>query len=110
MRLVILLIVMIPFCVSAALGQSETEEPERELDLKEATCIVYNEVVEAEDGRSDVLYVWAHGYWTGQQGVTEENVKEPLSWSRLEVFVQKLNSACAKTPGKLWVAAIREVK
>jgi len=110
MRLAILLVVMILFCVSTVLGQSETEESEQKLDLTKATCSIYNEVVEAEDGRSEVLYVWAHGYWTGQRGVTEENAKEPLSWSNLEVFVQKLNSACAKTPDKLWAAAIRDVQ
>ncbi len=110
MRTTVLIVASVLVCFSAALGQTEAEEPERKLDLSEATCSLYNEVVAAEDGRSDVLYVWAHGYWTGQRGVTEQNAKEPLSWSNLEVFVEKLNAVCAATPDKRWLAAIRAVQ
>ncbi len=110
MRLTVLLVVMILVGQITARGQSDIEEPERQHDLTKVTCSVYNEVVEAEDGRSEVLFVWAHGYWTGQKGVTEKNAKEPLSWSNLEVFVEKLNSVCTASPEKLWVAAIREVR
>ena len=110
MKLAILFIVAALVSPSTVFGQSEPEEPERKLDLTKATCSLYNEVVAAEDGRSDVLNVWAHGYWTGQQGVTEKNAKEPLSWSNLEIFVQKLNTACTKKPQKLWAETIRDVK
>jgi hypothetical protein len=110
MKMTVVIVAGVLLCFSTTMGQSEAEEPERKIDLTEATCSLYNEVVAAEDGRSDVLYVWAHGYWTGHRGVTEKNAKEPLSWSNLEVFAEKLNAVCSAMPDKLWASAIREVQ
>ena len=101
------------FALAAMLGlpmqdQSPVPEPSGQIDLSAYECRTYLALVEAEDGRSDVHTVWAHGYYSALQGVDETST-EPLTFETIIQFARRLQQTCRDEPAKLFVVAVKEV-
>lgn len=84
-------------------------DPDTVIDLKSATCWSFIEVVDAQDGRADVLLVWAHGYHAATVGVDDTNAP-PMTWRTVEEFGERLQKACRHDPKALWLKVIRDLK
>ena len=88
--------------------QAQAYDPEGQIDPKTYTCAQHKEIVELEDGRSDVRTVWAHGYYSALHGVGENS--PPLTAQMVVAFAQRLEEICRENPSKLFITAIKEVQ
>lgn len=77
------------------------------LDLKSYHCAEHLELVDLEDGRSDIVTVWAHGYYNGMRGMDEKS--DPDNWITVEDLSEQILKVCREDPAKLFIAAVREV-
>jgi len=87
-------------------AQSPPQADNEPLDLKSYHCELHLELVDLEDGRSDIVTVWAHGYYNGMRGVDENT--EPAGWISVEAFSEQLLKACQRDPEKLFIGAVKE--
>ena len=87
-------------------AQSRPESDNEPLDMKSYTCAVHLDLIELEDGRSDIVTVWAHGYYNGMRGVDEKAA--PESWISVEVFSEQLLEICRSDPKILFIHAIKQ--
>ncbi len=76
------------------------------LDLKSYSCAEHLDLVDIEDGRSDIVTVWAHGYYNGMLGVDEKSA--PASWITVEEFSERLLKVCQQDPKKLFITAVKQ--
>jgi hypothetical protein len=92
-------------------GAKTTSDPStadhEPLDLKSYGCSQHLELLETEDGRSDIVTVWAHGYYNGMRGVDEAS--ETSGWVSVERFSEDLVRVCEVSPEKLFIRALREL-
>ena len=92
------------------LGAQEGErDPDAKLELNAFNCGRYIEIVEAEDGRSEVVIVWAHGYYSAARGL-DERTSTPITWKTVGEFAERLVQVCRKDPQKLFISAVKEVE
>jgi hypothetical protein len=90
----------------ALLAQSQPQTDNEPLDLKSYGCAQHLELVDIEDGRSDIVTVWGHGYYNGVRGVDESSEAE--QWISVEAFSEHLLKVCAGDPEKLFIVAVKE--
>jgi hypothetical protein len=76
------------------------------LDIKSYGCSQHLDLVDLEDGRSDIVTVWAHGYYNGMRGVDEKS--EAGIWINVEDFSAQLLKICQQDSGMLFISAVRE--
>jgi hypothetical protein len=101
------LLFSIAFLLSVALlAQSQPQTDNEPLDLKSYGCAQHLELVDLEDGRSDIVTVWGHGYYNGMRGVDENS--GPDGWISVEAFSEQLLKACQRDPEKLFISAVKE--
>jgi hypothetical protein len=86
-------------------AQSQSESDNEPLDMKSYTCAVHLDLIELEDGRSDIVTVWAHGYYNGMRGVDEK--AGPESWISVEAFSERLLNICQSDPETLFIHAVK---
>ena len=84
------------------------DDPSGRLDLGAYACRTYLALVEAEDGRSDVHTVWAHGYHSALTGV-DETYRDPLTFETLLEFAQQLQQVCSRNPEQLFLSAVKAI-
>lgn len=87
-------------------GQTQPESENELLDLKSYTCELHLDLVELEDGRSDIVTVWAHGYHAGMLGVDDK--AGPDRWISVEEFSGQLLKACQSDPEELFINAVKK--
>jgi hypothetical protein len=87
-------------------AQSQPESENELLDLKSYTCAVHLDLVELEEGRSDKVTVWAHGYHAGMRGIDEK--AGPGSWIGVEEFSGQLLKICRSAPEELFINAVKK--
>ncbi|MEX2301012.1 MAG: HdeA/HdeB family chaperone [Bryobacterales bacterium] len=87
-------------------AQSQPESDNEPLDMKSYTCAVHFDLIELEDGRSDIVTVWAHGYYNGMRGVDEKAA--PESWISVEAFSGQLLKVCQSDPEALFIHAVKQ--
>jgi len=87
-------------------AQSQPQADDEPLDLKTYGCAQHLDLVDLEDGRSDIVTVWAHGYYSGKRGVDEAS--EPGSWMSVEAFSEQLLKVCHGEPGRLFISAVKQ--
>jgi HdeA/HdeB family len=89
-------------------AQDDDTEAVGKLDLKTLSCAQFLEAVEADDGRSEVVTVWAHGFYTARHALEDQN--EPITWRTVAAFASRLSKACEASPNKLWIEAVKQVE
>ena len=94
---------------TVAEGPQELPTGEGRLEPTKTSCAEYIEVIEAEDGRGDVVNLWAHGYHSALSGV-DQTTETAITWRRLNEFVARLDRVCREKPETLFLAAIRDIK
>ena len=104
--LMALLAVMV--CSTLVSVKGQVYDPEGRIDPKTYTCAQHMEIVELEDGRSDVRTVWAHGYYSARRGVDENSA--PVTAQMVVDFAQQLERICRGNSSKLFITAIKEVQ
>ncbi len=107
MKYLIIAPLAIMACSTLVLVQGQGYDPEGQIDPKTYTCAQHIEIVELEDGRSDVRTVWAHGYYSARRGVDE--LSAPVTGQLILEFAQQLERICRGNPSKLFITAIKEV-
>jgi hypothetical protein len=90
----------------ALLAQSQPHSENEPLDLKSYGCAQHLELVDLEDGRSDIVTVWGHGYYNGMRGMDENSA--PEGWISVETFSEQLLKVCERDPQKLFIFAVKE--
>ncbi len=95
-------------CSTLVSVKGQVYDPEGQIDPKTYTCAQHMEIVELEDGRSDVRTVWAHGYYSARRGVDENSA--PLTAQMVADFAQQLERICRGNASKLFITAIKEVQ
>ena len=105
-NLSIILALLVVWSLSAP-AQRQVYDPEGQMNLKTYTCAQHMELLELEDGRSDVRTVWAHGYYSALRGVDENS--PPVTARSVIEFAQHLQKTCRENPTKLFITAIKEV-
>lgn len=109
MKLLIPIVLLFALLQVPARPQVELQpEEEAKLDLTEFRCSQYIELIDAEDGRLDVVLVWAHGYYTATRGVDEKNA-DPITWNTVGEFGAQLEQACRGNPDRLWVVTLKQL-
>jgi HdeA/HdeB family len=93
-------LVSIPVAAQSPQGDNDP------LDLKSYRCAEHLDLVDLEDGRSDIVTVWAHGYYNGMRGVDEKSAAD--SWISVEAFSEQLLKICQQDPEKLFITAVRQ--
>jgi hypothetical protein len=88
-------------------AQSHSPADNEPLDLKSYGCAQHLELVDLEDGRSDIVTVWAHGYYNGMRGVDEKS--DPAAWTTVEEFSEQLINVCQRDPEMLFIRAVKEI-
>lgn len=86
-------------------AQSQPQDDGDPLDLKSYDCATHLDLVDLEDGRSDIVTVWAHGYYNGMRGVDEKT--EPAGWVSVEAFSEQLLKVCDGDPERLFISAVK---
>ena len=105
-----LLIFACAIWVVLPLSAQETDrDPDAKLEPNATDCRRYIEIVDAEDGRSEVVIVWAHGYYSAARGVDEQTIT-PITWKTVGEFAERLAQVCRKDPQKLFISAVKEMK
>ncbi len=105
-----LIVALAAFIASSVPGHGQVpDDPSGQLDLGTYACRTYLALVEAEDGRSDVHTVWAHGYHSALRGV-DETYREPMTFETLLEFAERLQQTCRNDPAQLFLTAVREVE
>lgn len=104
--LMLSLAIMVSITLVSVKGQ--IYDPEGQIDPKTYTCAQHMEIVELEDGRSDVRTVWAHGYYSARRGVDENSA--PVTAQMVVDFAQQLERICRGNSSKLFITAIKEVQ
>jgi hypothetical protein len=96
-------------CILGAIlaAQSQPQNDSEPLDLKSYGCAQHLDLVDLEDGRADIVTVWAHGYYNGMRGVDEDSATE--TWISVEAFSEQLLKTCEREPDKLFIAVVKEV-
>jgi len=87
-------------------AQLQPESDNEPLDLKSYTCAVHLDLVDLEDGRSEIVTVWAHGYYTGIRGVDEK--ADPGAWISVETFSEQLLKVCQSDTETLFISAVKQ--
>ena len=87
-------------------AQSQPESENELLDLKSYTCAAHLDLVELEDGRSDMVTVWAHGYHAGMRGIDQKAGSG--SWIGVEEFSGRLLKICRAAPEELFINAVKK--
>ncbi len=95
-------------CSALVSVKGQVYDPEGQIDPKTYTCAQHMEIVELEDGRSDVRTVWAHGYYSARRGVDENSA--PVTAQMVVDFAQQLERICRGNSSKLFITAIKEVQ
>ncbi len=109
MRLLLAIVLLLALFQAPARPQEEVQpEGEGKLDLTEFRCSQYIDLIDAEDGRLDVVLVWAHGYSTASRGVDEKNA-DPITWNTVGEFGAQLEQACRSKPDRLWVVTLKQL-
>ncbi|MCZ6767735.1 MAG: hypothetical protein O7D93_00655 [Acidobacteria bacterium] len=105
-----LLILSLATMISSTLVslQGQAYDPEGQIDPKTYSCTHHIEIVELEDGRSEVRTVWAHGYYSARRGVDENSA--PVTAQMVVDCAQQLERICRENPSKLFITAIKEVQ
>lgn len=80
---------------------------EGQMNPKSYTCADHLELVEEEDGRSDVRTIWAHGYYSALKGVDENS--PTLNAQKLLEFSQRLESKCSQEPKTLFIRVLKKL-
>jgi hypothetical protein len=88
-------------------AQSQSQNEGDPLDLKSYDCATHLELVDLEDGRSDIAKVWAHGYYNGMRGVDEKT--GPAGWVSVEAFSEQLLKICEEEPEKLFISVVKQI-
>lgn len=100
-------LVLIACSVSLPLkAQAQPDSDNELLDLKSYTCAVHLDLVELEDGRSDIVTVWAHGYRAGMHGLDEKT--SPNGWVSVEEFSANLLKVCESNPEELFINVVKK--
>lgn len=100
-------LLLIACLVSVLLAaQAEPESDNEPLDLKSYTCAAHLDLVDLEDGRSEIVTVWAHGYRAGLRGLDDNSA--PESWVGVEEFSAGLLKACESNPEQLFINAVKK--
>jgi HdeA/HdeB family len=92
--------------VSIPLAAQSPQADNDPLDLKSYSCAEHLDLVDLEDGRSDIVTVWAHGYYNGMRAVDEKSA--PGSWISVEAFSEQLIKICQQDPKKLFITAVKQ--
>lgn len=100
-----LLAAVVALSVSPA-AQPQQESGNEPPDLRSYNCAEHLRLAALEDGRSAIISVWAHGYYSGMRGVDEKS--EPINWIRVEEFSRHIVTICRADPGKLFIRAVKE--
>ncbi len=109
MKLLVPIVLLFALLQVPAQPQEEVKpKGEGKLDLTEFRCSQYIELIDAEDGRLDVVLVWAHGYYTASRGVDEKNA-DPITWKTVGEFGAQLEQACRSNPDRLWVITLKQM-
>jgi hypothetical protein len=87
-------------------AQSQPDSENELLDLKSYTCAVHLDLIDLEDGRSDIVTVWAHGYHAGMRGIDEKS--GPGGWIGVEAFSAQLLKVCQSNPEELFINAVKQ--
>lgn len=87
--------------------QIEVPDPDAQIDPKTYTCAEHLELLEAEDGRSEVRTVWAHGYHSALKGVDQNS--PPISVSDLLEFSGRLEDRCRQEPEALFFKVLKQL-
>ncbi len=109
MKLLIPIVLLLALLQVPAHPQEDVQpEGEGKLNLTEFRCSQYVELIDAEDGRLDVVLVWGHGYHTASRGVDEKNA-DPITWNTVGEFGAQLEQACRGNPDRLWVVTLKQL-
>ena len=109
MKLLVPIVVLVALLQVPARPQVEVQsEGEGKLDLTQFRCSQYIELIDAEDGRLDVVLVWGHGYYTASRGFDEKNAN-PITWNTVGEFGAQLEQACRGNPDRLWVVTLKQL-
>lgn len=100
-------LVLIACLVSVLLAAQADPDADNELlDLKSYTCAAHLDLVDLEDGRSDIVTVWAHGYSAGMRGLDDKSA--PEGWVSVEEFSAGLLKVCESHPEELFINAVKK--
>ena len=109
MKLLVPIVLLLVLLQVPARSQEDVQpEEEAKLDLTQFQCSQYIELIDAEDGRLDVVLVWGHGYYTASRGVDEKNA-DPITWNTVGEFGAQLEQACRGNPDRLWVVTLKQL-
>ena len=103
-RTALLIVTALALAVPLVL-RSQAEDGEL-LDIKTYGCSQHLDLVDLEDGRSDIVTVWAHGYYNGMRGVDERSGAD--GWTSVEDFSTRLLGICRQDPEMLFISAVKE--
>ena len=85
---------------------AQTAEAEDEsFDLKTYTCADHIRLVNAEDGRAEIVLLWAHGYWSALHGVDEHS--GTITEAMIEEFRARLSERCEQHPERLFIVTVK---
>jgi hypothetical protein len=104
-----LLFVLVGACllVCPAAAQPQSPNDDESLDLKRYGCEQHLDLVDLEDGRAEIVTVWAHGFYHGMRGTNESS--DTGMWMSVEDFSEELLKTCKREPEKLFIAVVKEM-
>lgn len=95
----------------AALGMTRSPQQVRsregQLDFKKFTCREYVNLVAEDDGRSDVIDVWAHGYHSALHNL---DFNQPVTGKMVEEYGKQLEQSCKANLEGLFLDVVKTTK
>lgn len=100
-------LLLVGACLLFSRAAAQSQNDNEPLDVKSYGCAQHLDLVDLEDGRAEIVTVWAHGYYHGMRGMNESSTTG--MWLSVEAFSEQLIKTCKHDPEKLFIDAVRQI-